>query len=73
MALKLGLQVDILLVLCVLVVFVAISLLNELSFSFRDHFLVFVVPDRYICALELRFYSFTISSLASFLGLCINF
>ena len=53
MALKLGLQVDILLVLCVLVVFVAISLLNELSFSFRDHFLVFVVTDRYICALEL--------------------
>ena len=73
MALKLGLQVDILLVLCVLVVFVAISLLNELSFSLRDHFLVFVVTDRYICALELRFYSSTISSLASFLGLCINF
>ena len=73
MALKLGLKVDILLVLCVLVVFVAVSLLNELSFSFRNHFLVFVVPDRYICALELRFYSSTIGSLASFLGLCINF
>ena len=48
MTLKFGLQVDILLVLCFLAVFVAISLLNELSFSFRDHILVFVGTNRYI-------------------------
>ena len=73
MTLKFGLQVYILLVLCVLVVFVAVSLLNELSFSFRDHFLVFIGPDRYICSLELIFDFLTISSLASLLGLSINF
>ena len=73
MALKFGFQVHILLVLCLLAVFVAISLLNELSFSLRDDFLVFVITNRYICSFQLRFNCLTISSLPSLLGLRIDF
>ena len=73
MALQFGLQVHIVLVLCLLAVFVAISLLNELSFSLRDDFLVFVITDCYISSFQLRFDCSTISSLASLLGLRIDF
>ena len=73
MALKFGLQVHILLVLCLLAVFVVISLLNELSFSLRDDFLVFVFTNRYISSFQLRFNCSTIGSLTSLLGLRINF
>ena len=51
MTLKFGLQVNILLILLFLCLLVVISLLNECSFSLRDHFLVFVVPNSYICLL----------------------
>ena len=73
MALKFGLQRDILLYLCLLCLLIALFLLNELSFGFRDHILVFVVSHSYICPLQLRANFLTIGSLASLFGLRINF